>query len=154
MLADYCDVFISCLVSHSDGTHSLQRIKLLNLKQTQYNTIQIHEGEQIIKLTFLYVHYAFKWKKGNLSLAQLCLNILPSPFSRGSQNLEKFRAACLNENLTRFLTVHFSIFSILVLPNLCLHKASEQPKHFLLVHEHLLHHKTATITAVCCDRLG
>ncbi len=23
---DYCDVFISCLVSHSDGTHSLQRI--------------------------------------------------------------------------------------------------------------------------------
>ncbi len=23
---DYCDVFISCLDSHSDGTHSLQRI--------------------------------------------------------------------------------------------------------------------------------
>ncbi len=23
---DYCDVFISCLVSHSDGTHSLQSI--------------------------------------------------------------------------------------------------------------------------------
>ncbi len=22
----YCDVFISCLDSHSDGTHSLQRI--------------------------------------------------------------------------------------------------------------------------------
>ncbi len=22
---DYCDVFISCLDSHSDGTHSLQR---------------------------------------------------------------------------------------------------------------------------------
>ncbi len=26
LLMDYCDVFISCLVSHSDGTHSLQRI--------------------------------------------------------------------------------------------------------------------------------
>ncbi len=26
ILVDYCDVFISCLVSHSDGTHSLQRI--------------------------------------------------------------------------------------------------------------------------------
>ncbi len=26
LLVDYCDVFISCLDSHSDGTHSLQRI--------------------------------------------------------------------------------------------------------------------------------
>ncbi len=28
---DYCDVFICCLDSHSDGTHSLQRIHWLNL---------------------------------------------------------------------------------------------------------------------------
>ncbi len=27
LLVDYCDVFISCLDSHSDGTHSLQRIR-------------------------------------------------------------------------------------------------------------------------------
>ncbi len=26
LLVYYCDVFISCLDSHSDGTHSLQRI--------------------------------------------------------------------------------------------------------------------------------
>ncbi len=26
LLVDYCDIFISCLNSHSDGTHSLQRI--------------------------------------------------------------------------------------------------------------------------------
>ncbi len=26
LLVDYCDVFISCLDSHSDGTHSLQII--------------------------------------------------------------------------------------------------------------------------------
>ncbi len=26
LLVDYCDVFISCLITHSDGTHSLQRI--------------------------------------------------------------------------------------------------------------------------------
>ncbi len=26
LLVDYCDVFISCLDSHADGTHSLQRI--------------------------------------------------------------------------------------------------------------------------------
>ncbi len=30
LLMDYCDVFISCLDSHSDGTHSLQRIHLVN----------------------------------------------------------------------------------------------------------------------------
>ncbi len=28
LLEDYCDVLISCLDSHSDGTHSLQRIHL------------------------------------------------------------------------------------------------------------------------------
>ncbi len=27
LLVDYCDVFISCLDSHSDGTHSLQKIQ-------------------------------------------------------------------------------------------------------------------------------
>ncbi len=27
LLVDYCDVFISCLDSHSDGTHSLQSIR-------------------------------------------------------------------------------------------------------------------------------
>ncbi len=26
LLVDYCDVFISCLDSHSDGTHSLKSI--------------------------------------------------------------------------------------------------------------------------------
>ncbi len=30
VIMDYCDVLISCLVSHSDGTHSLQRINLVN----------------------------------------------------------------------------------------------------------------------------
>ncbi len=27
LLVDYCDVFISCLDSHSDGTHSLQTVE-------------------------------------------------------------------------------------------------------------------------------
>ncbi len=26
LLVDYCDFFISCLDSHTDGTHSLQRV--------------------------------------------------------------------------------------------------------------------------------
>ncbi len=29
IIVDYCDVFISCLDSHSDGTHSLQRIQVM-----------------------------------------------------------------------------------------------------------------------------
>ncbi len=29
LLVDYCDVFISCLNSHYDGTHSLQRVDIL-----------------------------------------------------------------------------------------------------------------------------
>uniref|UniRef100_A0A671S780 Slit homolog 1 protein-like n=1 Tax=Sinocyclocheilus anshuiensis TaxID=1608454 RepID=A0A671S780_9TELE len=36
LLVDYCDVFISCLDSHSDGTHSLQSIHL-DLLQTLLN---------------------------------------------------------------------------------------------------------------------
>ncbi len=31
LLVDYCDVFISCLDSHSDGTHSLQSKYLRNI---------------------------------------------------------------------------------------------------------------------------
>jgi len=30
LLVDYCDVFISCLDSHSDGTQSLQRDPLVS----------------------------------------------------------------------------------------------------------------------------
>ncbi len=44
LLVDYCDVFISCLDSHSDGTHSLQRIHcwasdvMLHLSKTDKET--------------------------------------------------------------------------------------------------------------------
>ncbi len=30
LLVNYCDLFNSCLDSHSDGTHSLQRIHQIN----------------------------------------------------------------------------------------------------------------------------
>ncbi len=48
LLVDYCDVFISCLDSHSDGTHSLQRIHrwasdvMLNLSKTFLIKKQTH----------------------------------------------------------------------------------------------------------------
>ncbi len=35
-LVDYCDVFISCLDSHSDGTHSLQSIHCWDSDETTY----------------------------------------------------------------------------------------------------------------------
>ncbi len=56
---DYCDVFISCLDSHSDGTHSLQRIHwcasdvMLNFSKSVLTEKQTHlhlgwpEGEYI-----------------------------------------------------------------------------------------------------------
>ncbi len=64
LLVDYCDVFISCLYSRSDGTHSLQRISwwASNLKLLSPNlmTKQTHlhsgrpEGESILsKCSFL-----------------------------------------------------------------------------------------------------
>ncbi len=63
---DYCDVFISCLDSHSDGTHSLQRIHwwasdvMLNFSKSVLMKKQTHlhlrwpEGEYIFsKFSFL-----------------------------------------------------------------------------------------------------
>ncbi len=66
LLVDYCDVFISCLDSHSDGTHSLQRIYwwasavMLNFTQSGLLKTQAHlhlgwpAGEQnFSKFSFL-----------------------------------------------------------------------------------------------------
>ncbi len=39
LFVDYCDVFISCLDSHSDGTHSLKRIHSPMIKADKNNTI-------------------------------------------------------------------------------------------------------------------
>ncbi len=50
LLVDYCDVFISCLDSHSDGTHSLQRIykwcnakflKICSNEETNSSTVHL-----------------------------------------------------------------------------------------------------------------
>ncbi len=41
---DLCDVFISCLDSHSDGTHSLQRNVMLNFSKSVLMKKQTHLG--------------------------------------------------------------------------------------------------------------
>ncbi len=59
---DYCDVFISCLDSHSDGTHSLQGthrwdtdVKLHFSKSDEENLIYILDGLRVnfVKFSFL-----------------------------------------------------------------------------------------------------
>ncbi len=55
LVVDYCEGFMSCLDSHSDGTHSLQRIQwrasdaMLNFsKSVQMNKqTHLHLGENV-----------------------------------------------------------------------------------------------------------
>ncbi len=64
---DYCDVFISCLDSHSDGTHSLQRIHcwdsdaMLHFsksdEETNSSTSWMAGGWGHFQQIFMYPHY-------------------------------------------------------------------------------------------------
>ncbi len=73
LLVNYCDVIISCLDSHSDGTHSLQRIHCVSkwwnatfsksalLKKQTHLHLGWPEGEYIFsKFSFLGELYSFK----------------------------------------------------------------------------------------------
>ncbi len=75
LLVDYCDVFISCLDSHSDGTHSLQRIhwwdsdemlhfstSVLMKKQTHLHLGQPEGGVNLQQIHFR-VNYSFNAEK-------------------------------------------------------------------------------------------
>ncbi len=70
LLVDYCDVFISCLNSHSDGTHSLQKIHWWASDVMVYFSKSVPMKKQShlhLKCTFLAnihfcVYYSFKWK--------------------------------------------------------------------------------------------
>ncbi len=73
LLMDYCDVFI-CLDSHSDGTHSLQRIhwwvsdvmlhfsKSVLMKKQTHLHLRWPEGEYISANLHFWVNYSFKTK--------------------------------------------------------------------------------------------
>ncbi len=68
LLVDYCDVFISCLDSHSDGTHSLQRIHwwasdaMLHFSKWRNKVIYIlNVPSKLSKFSF-WVNYSFKRK--------------------------------------------------------------------------------------------
>ncbi len=78
LLVDYCDVFISCLDSHSDGTHSLQRIhcwasdgKLNFSKSDEETLIYISDGLRVSKISsnvYFWVNFSFK----NVFVCFLC----------------------------------------------------------------------------------
>ncbi len=51
---DYCDVFISCLDSHSDGTHSLQRIHLWA------SDVLTHFSKSVLMKKQTHLHFGFR----------------------------------------------------------------------------------------------
>ncbi len=72
-VVDYCDVFISCLNSRSDGTHSLQRIHwwasdvMLNFSKSVLMKKQAHlylecPGVSKISANFLFLDELFIWE--------------------------------------------------------------------------------------------
>ncbi len=53
---DYCDAFISCLDSHSDGTHSLQRIRCWT------SDVMLHFSKSALMKKQTHLH--FEWLEG------------------------------------------------------------------------------------------
>ncbi len=114
LLVDYCGVFISCLDSHSDGTHSLQRIHwwasdvMLHFsksdEETNFSTSSMAWGwvyfHQILNV---WVNYSFKFKI-------ICFNmdvVLPlllcrflGRFSNGCWNTDTGFCSCSDTNIT------------------------------------------------------
>ncbi len=81
LLVDYCDVFISCLDSHSDGTHSLQRMNDTFLQISRRNKlIYILDGLRVSKFSAnlnFWVKYSIKNRRWfNLSVVVHILVIL------------------------------------------------------------------------------
>ncbi len=76
LLVDYCDVFISCLDSHSDGTHSLQRIHWWasdgnsTFLQIWWRNKLIYISDDLKGITFsanFWVNYSFEARQSNRS---------------------------------------------------------------------------------------
>ncbi len=83
LLVDYCNVFVSCLDSHSDGTHSLQGIHwwasnvMLNLSKSD-GIIYILEGLESAcsAICHLWVNYS---SKGNFDYSLLLFSVRQVP---------------------------------------------------------------------------
>ncbi len=74
LLVDYCDVFISCLDSHSDGTHSLQRIHCwANDVMLHFSKSDEETNSPTSWMTWEWVYFKF-WL--NYSFKNDCLRIV------------------------------------------------------------------------------
>ncbi len=63
LLVDYCDVFISCLDSHSDGTHSLQNgtfLQICDEETISSTSCMTWGGVHFQKNFYFWVNYSFK----------------------------------------------------------------------------------------------
>ncbi len=78
LLVDYCDVFISCLDSHSDGTHSLQRIHWW----ASHVVLHFSKSVPMKKETHLYLG----WPKGEYIFSKFWVN---NPFNCSVKNQSK-----------------------------------------------------------------
>ncbi len=65
---DYCDVFISCLDSHSEGTHSLQRI------YWWASDVMLHFSKSVA--TKKQTHLHLRWPEGEYSFIEMVLKTL------------------------------------------------------------------------------
>ncbi len=59
---DYCDVFISCLDTHSDGTHSLQKIHwwASDAMQIFFQNLFTWTNLAVLSKMYFRVNYSFK----------------------------------------------------------------------------------------------
>ncbi len=81
IIVDYCGVFISCLDSHSDGTHSLQRIRwwpsdrcyifFFNLMKKQTHLHLDDLKVRTFQQSCFWVNYSFNCKSSAWSLTNL-----------------------------------------------------------------------------------
>ncbi len=79
-VVDYCDVFIGCLDSHSDGTHSLQMIHwwasnvMLNLPKSILMKKQTWMGWGLLNLNVLNERFLSMVCAFNLKMSEYCQN--------------------------------------------------------------------------------
>ncbi len=140
LLVDYCGVFISCLDSHSDGTHSLQRIHwwasdvMLHFSKSDEET-----NLSTSSLAWVYFHQILNvWVNYSFKFKIICFNmdvVLPlllcrflGRFSNGCWNTDTVFCSCSDTNITEVryvfvmesgLLFQCSLACAQVLPFLC-----------------------------------
>ncbi len=160
LLVDYCDVFISCLDSHSDGTHSLQRIhccpimkcyifQISSLFSWTNKHIYILDGLWVSKLS---ANFHFWWTIPLIWWAPTYQLIGKWVTATGKRyitcicicqaNEQKKKHAGRNTSLLSLLTMWHIIFKLLVVRN--------RKYHAVYFYHTLLPHFTYCLSWIVC----